>query len=218
MKPKKYEPLIPGYTGHLPLDYFDKKPPSTEALQGGHIPGYSGYVNKIKPENYFGQSFGKITSEINGRQPPLNEEFVTTAQATFVDQTKLRCKKASEIVGVQWAPKQYIRPSDDDISRLGQTVRRVEGWAGTESQHVPPEATQALFIDTEFIQQALPGYTGHNQKVYASNVFGLSFKRAQERARQNLIEDRQTTAEKVRSQCQEVPPLFVSQRNECQNR
>ena len=33
--------------------------------KNGHIPGYSGYVHKIVPENLHGKTFGKITYEIH---------------------------------------------------------------------------------------------------------------------------------------------------------
>ena len=219
MKPKKYEPFIPGYTGHLPLDYFDKKYVASEPLQGGHVPGYSGYVNKIKPENYFGQSFGKITTEINAHNPPLKAEFLTTTQANFVDQTKIKCKKASEIVGVNCPQKNYILPSDEELSQLSQTVRRVEGWETNNSENISPEESHlVLFNNTEFIGNALPGYTGHNRKVYATNIYGLSFKKAQETAQKRLEEDQMEKKERIRNQCEEVPPLFVSKRNGHQNR
>lgn len=211
----KFEPLIPGYTGHIPADYFEKRLPPAEPIKGGHVPGYAGYVNKIKPDNHYGKSFGKITTEINTGQEPIGDRFLTTNQLNFVDQNKIRCKKASEILNVDVPKKQYIQPTEEELKELAETVQKVQDG---EVENAVCDGTvdisevSKLVQNVEFIQTSLPGYTGHNRKVYAANIYGMSYKRAQEAAKNKLEEDKQEVQGKIDAQCAQVPPLFVSRR------
>ena len=60
----------------------------TQNIKAQQIPGYAGYIPKIKSENLYGKSFAKETGiVINGEHivmtgfvPPLEEKFKTTAQ------------------------------------------------------------------------------------------------------------------------------------------
>ena len=212
MEAKKYDPIIPGYTGHIPSDYYDKQIPQIEAIQGGHIPGYSGYVNKIKPENYFGKSFGKITTEINLSQAPLEEKFLSTNQMVYIDQNKIKSKKASEIVGVNYKSKEYIKPSEEELQQLSSTVKKLEDSDCHNSDRKDIENTAPLYDNVEYIHKALPGFTGHNRKVYANNIYSLSFKRAQEEAQVKLKENKEQILKNIEEECSKIPPLFVSKR------
>ena len=217
MESKKFEPFIPGYTGHIPVDYFDKKVPLVEALQGGHIPGYAGYVHKVKPENYHGRSFGRITSEINRDLPQVDDTFITTSKLNFVDQNKIRCKKASEILGVAIPPKDYIQPTDEELKALAATVRRVDPC---ERENQEPEQTVVLeesaklVMGHDYIKDSLPGFTGHNRKVYATNIHGVSYKKAQELAKERLIEEEEACRMRIEDQRTSTPPLFVSKKGQ----
>ena len=56
----------------------------TQNIKAQHIPGYAGYIPKIKSENLYGKSFAKESGmSINNERPtgfemPLNEKYKTT--------------------------------------------------------------------------------------------------------------------------------------------
>ena len=63
----------------------------------GHIPGYSGYVPKIKPENLYGRTFGQITYDVQMGKKDHYERFNTTNKLDFVDSQKIEDKPVSGV-------------------------------------------------------------------------------------------------------------------------
>ncbi len=61
---KRLDFIIPGYTRHIPSNQKENHNPPPQIKRHGHIPGYAGYIPKIKPENLYGKTFGKITYEV----------------------------------------------------------------------------------------------------------------------------------------------------------
>ncbi len=82
----RLEKIIPGYTGHIPERFKEQPVTNTTPEREGHIPGYSGYVNKIKPENLYGKTFGTITYEVQQGEAGDNQIYKTTHKTDFVDQ------------------------------------------------------------------------------------------------------------------------------------
>jgi hypothetical protein len=57
----------------------------TQNIKAQHIPGYAGYIPKIKSENLYGKSFAKETGisinheHVSGFVPPLDDKYQTTS-------------------------------------------------------------------------------------------------------------------------------------------
>ena len=209
MTTKKIDTYLPGYTGHIPKSHFDKIPPTMPTQYEGFIPGYSGYVHKVKPENCFGKSFGQITLQVNNLDHKLDQQFLSTNQVNFIDQNQIKSKKASEIVGVDFKPTEYLKPTDAQLEGLSN-VARIE----KENQQLDtPQQTLPIHFDNiKFIEKSLSGYTGHNRGVYADNVYGCGYKKAQELAVVAKDERMRRVQEKISEKEMEQPPIFVSKR------
>lgn len=117
--------IIPGYSGHIPSSALPKESIPPTHITGGHIPGYAGYVCKIKPENLFGRTFGTITEGVQVNDEIATEPLLTTTQQIFVDQNKIRQKTAAESVGVVPRRPDYTKPTPEELERLSDTLRLV---------------------------------------------------------------------------------------------
>ena len=210
----KFKPFIPGYTGHLPSDFFERPLPEIKPVCEGHIPGYAGFVHKIKQDNYFGKSFGAITSEINQSKPSVSDKYISMNQLTFVDQNKIKVKKASEILKLNLSQKQFIQPSAAEMLNLSKTVKRIEVKAPQTDlgEKVDPQNVTKLVSNTDFIHDSIPGYTGHTSKVYSKNIHGMSFKRAQNESRKMLHQQNTELRSTISKICLREPDIFVSRR------
>ncbi len=68
---------------HIPGIFF-----TTEYLEIG----YQGYIPRVRPENMFGKTYGKLTymalngQTFPGNSPPTDERFKSIAQGSFVNQ------------------------------------------------------------------------------------------------------------------------------------
>ena len=65
IRTNKLDVVIPGYTGYIPQAKLNQETQPDIPRNNGHIPGYSGYVDKIVPENFHGKTFGRITYEVH---------------------------------------------------------------------------------------------------------------------------------------------------------
>ena len=209
MTTNKIDTFLPGYTGHIPKSHFEKQLAVGPIQYEGFIPGYSGYVHKIKPENCFGKSFGQTTLQVKNLDPKLDQQFLSTNQVNFIDQNQIKIKKASEILRVNLKPVEYLKPTDAQLEGLSNITR-----INKENQikEVGDQTTAIKFDNVHFIQNSLSGYTGHNRGVYADNVYGCAYKKAQEIAIQKRdvrVNDLQI---KITEMTIEVPPIFVSKR------
>jgi len=51
---------IPGYTGHQRgVETVDQAPAKAVGMK--HIPGYSGYISGVGPENVYGKTYSRAT-------------------------------------------------------------------------------------------------------------------------------------------------------------
>ena len=90
---------ISGYQGFQPnpvlnqqnMNYRDGPSPSR------HIPGYSGYLPGIKPENVFSKSFGRASSlsltDKIPRASSIPNVYASQNKLTFVDQMNLHAER-----------------------------------------------------------------------------------------------------------------------------
>lgn len=62
---RKIEKVIPGYSGHIPRSDIPEDKVRRLPKGNGHIPGYCGFVQSIKAENFYGKSYGTTTFEVH---------------------------------------------------------------------------------------------------------------------------------------------------------
>lgn len=121
----RLELIIPGYSGHIPSSALPKESIPPTHITGGHIPGYAGYVCKIKPENLFGRTFGTITESVQVNDELSTDPLLTTTQQIFVNQNTIRQKTAAESVGVVPKRPDYVKPTPEELERLSETLKLV---------------------------------------------------------------------------------------------
>merc|ERR1711948_80265 len=90
LKNSKTSYIVPGYTGHLPKS-AQPQPDIPVEDPHGQIPGYCGYIELVKPENIFGQ--------------------------TYVNQSQVRQRTAANIVGVNPLPPNYRAPTGEFVAQ-----------------------------------------------------------------------------------------------------
>jgi hypothetical protein len=72
----------------------------------GKIPGYAGYVHAIKPENLYGNTFGKTTLDVNanhfikGQDFEAKNKYTSSHTTNFIPPSERLQRTAADIVGV----------------------------------------------------------------------------------------------------------------------
>ena len=98
--------VVPGYTGYIPNKGEDLSVYNRKFEKASHIPGYSGYVHGIKPENLHANTFGRITSDVNndnfvkGQDLPPRHKYVSTQNDVNIPPSEMLQRTAADIVGV----------------------------------------------------------------------------------------------------------------------
>ena len=107
-----------GYSGHKSLD---KKPKKVyKIIHSKFIPGYMGYVPSIKPENKFGESYGKETSQSlsgqirKGPDIPSHIRYTSLSREHFIDQSRVKTLPTSLLLGVKDKVFSYKKPLSFD--------------------------------------------------------------------------------------------------------
>ena len=225
MKNGRLDFIVPGYTGHIPSMRDQTETVDIEPLTNGHIPGYAGYVNKIKPENLYGKSFGKITFDIHSDKVEGEKQFQTTAQKTFVDQSTIKTRTAFEIVGVNYQGPSYAQPTSQDVAKLRSTLVMTKGNSWKENRNdedceTPSEKTAKTFTgkatknlshnDENYIEHSLPGYTGHNRKINSENIYGMTYKQAQLMSKNLQTKENDQNKKEMEREVEIIPPVFLN--------
>jgi len=95
---------MPGYTGHIPKIQRDENIQKIEYSK--HIPGYRGYIQSIKSENKFGESYGKLTNKALTNQIDKGNEitpytrYTSTTRETFINQRNVKVQSTAELLGI----------------------------------------------------------------------------------------------------------------------
>jgi hypothetical protein len=105
--------VVPGYTGylyikrrHIPKKVYDEFQGVEKQDAISKIPGYAGYVPAIKPENLYGNTFGKTTldvgntSYVKGQDVDAKHKYVTSHTASHIPPSERLQRTAADIVGV----------------------------------------------------------------------------------------------------------------------
>lgn len=155
----------------------------------GHIPGYSGYVPKIKPENLYGRTFGQITYDVQTGKKDHYERFNTTNQLDFVDSLRAKDKPVS---GVRCLQK-TLKIEKDFRNTLRGNLNDKENVNGDSSQR--------------FQHKTISGYQGHLPGVYAENIFGLTYKDAKEEACKQTEQIKEERTQNFLKESSKIPNL-----------
>ena len=84
-------PHIIGYAGHVPGQLTDNLVNKDSVVPGVDLPGYAGYVFAIKPENIYGKTFSRLTSEVKKEnsyyrnRPHFGDDWNTIARENYKD-------------------------------------------------------------------------------------------------------------------------------------
>ena len=79
--------------------------------------GYSGFVQGVKSENVFGQTYGKTTyasaaREFHvGRDEPANLKYTTTMKSEFINHSTVQHSTIAKLVGVERDEPRFERVS-----------------------------------------------------------------------------------------------------------
>lgn len=96
--------FMPGYTGHIPKVQKNENYQKIEYTK--HIPGYAGYINSIKAENKFGESYGKLTNKAltnqidKGSDVPPYSRYTSSNRENFVNQRNVKSQSTAELLGI----------------------------------------------------------------------------------------------------------------------
>ena len=86
---------IQGYAGHIPGQITDNLVHKTPVVPGVDLPGYAGYVFAIKPENIYGKTFSRLTSEVKKEnsyyrnRPHFDDNWNTISRENYKDPAKV---------------------------------------------------------------------------------------------------------------------------------
>lgn len=224
---------LPGYTGHIPHNYYEEVAAPEPSAPHSQVPGYGGYIPAVQAENLYGTTYGKITlasasgTYPKGRDPTAAQKFKSDYQVEYVDLRTVQEKKAVEVLGVA---------RQQDLPRTVVPVEVANSFWGVEDQEASlkantkafyanpglgeneagerqnPEAAKSLFYGqnpnpTEPMRRGepLPGYTGFSRKVTSCNIFGLTYAQARKTAAEKLQEEQQERAEVLKTRANFVP-------------
>lgn len=130
---------IPGYTGHqrtfeqVDQSYGPKVPQK-------QIPGYAGYIQGVKSEVVFGQTYGltSLASKANtfhkGRDEPANLKYNTIMKSEFIDHATRKHETVAEIVGVNRVSPRFSKPIPPES---------VHAFFGVEAPHINDPTREA---------------------------------------------------------------------------
>merc|ERR1712159_180583 len=145
------------------------------------VPGYSGYIESVKPENIFGKTYGNITYQINcetyhkGQDVGADLRYNSMARDTYVNQSQVIQRTAANIVGVNPLPPNYRAPEGENVAQCEPMQQQLD-----ECRDTLNNGTNYIGLD-----QTIPGYTGHARRIAADNIYGCTFKNAKMNAVQS---------------------------------
>eukprot|EP00340_Litonotus_pictus_P006091 CAMPEP_0170527736 /NCGR_PEP_ID=MMETSP0209-20121228/13209_1 /TAXON_ID=665100 ORGANISM="Litonotus pictus, Strain P1" /NCGR_SAMPLE_ID=MMETSP0209 /ASSEMBLY_ACC=CAM_ASM_000301 /LENGTH=235 /DNA_ID=CAMNT_0010818467 /DNA_START=39 /DNA_END=746 /DNA_ORIENTATION=+ len=105
---------MPGYTGMVPKIQREEKVTKIDYTK--HIPGYRGYIQSVKAENKFGESYGKLTNKAltgqieKGSDLPPHSRYTSTTRENFINQRNVKIQSTAELLGVSSRKDVYKKP------------------------------------------------------------------------------------------------------------
>ena len=224
---------LPGYTGHVPHNYYEEVEQPEPAPPRAQIPGYAGYIPSVQAENLYGTTYGKITYSSatqnfpKGTDHPPANKYKSAYQDQYIDLSTVQEPKAVEVLGVtrKTDPQAVVVPVttanafwgvEDPEAQLRESKRVFFANSAKEAQdpgHTQsPEAAKTVFYgmnpdpaEPQKLGEPVPGYTGFSRKVTACNIFGLTYAQARKNAAERLEEQHQEKAEVLHARANFVP-------------
>jgi hypothetical protein len=194
--------LIPGYTGYIPKNLQEEENVPYEEVKEGHIPGYSGHIEKIKSENLFGKPYGRITYEVHKNIQQNQETYLTMNQEKYVDQNKVQEKP---VFGVKCLSKTL-----EIKKNFRDTMKNTNCF---DKENELPQ-NEEMEYHKRFISKTIPGYSGHISGLYSENIFGSTFKVSQKKAEQEVLQLEENRNNNFNTQINNIPRMFV---DNCKN-
>jgi len=224
---------LPGYTGHVPHNYYEEVEQPEPGPPRAQIPGYAGYIPSVQAENLYGTTYGKISYSSATKNFPKGRDHVpahkykTAYQDQYINLSTVQEPKAADVLGVtrkQDTPTVVVPVTtanafwgvEDEEAELRESKR---AFFDNPAQHQQeegkaqsPEAAKTVFYgmnpeptEPQKLGEPVPGYTGFSRKVTACNIFGLTYAQARKSASERLEEQRQEKAEVLHTRAQFVP-------------
>ena len=207
---------LPGYTGHIPHNYYEEVEQPEAGPPRAQIPGYAGYIPSVQAENLYGTTYGKITYASatknfpKGRDHEPHEKYKTGYQDQFINLSTVQEPKAVDVLGVTRKDdtQKVVVPVETANAFWGVTDEEADLRASkraffnnptrtdeAEGAHQDPEAAKTVFYGMNpkpeepiKLGEPVPGYTGFSRKVTACNIFGLTYAQARKTAAEKLDE------------------------------
>ena len=151
-------------------------------------------MSAIKPENLHAKTFGKLTYDISdsnylkGQDHLPEDKYVSCQIDTHISPSEMLQRTAADIVGVENRKIEIKEPSGfnttgPEIDQFTQTRewRKTSSSLGktsmTKSNVVTKEGKPygILYSYSVELGEPLPGYTGFNKRIVASNIFGKTY-------------------------------------------
>jgi hypothetical protein len=105
---------MPGYTGHIPK--IQREEIINKIQHTKHIPGYGGYIQSVKAENKYGESYGKVTTQSLSKSIPKGNElapysrYTSNMKESFINQRNVNILSTAELLGVSSRKDTYKKP------------------------------------------------------------------------------------------------------------
>lgn len=224
---------LPGYTGHVPHNYYEEVEQPEPGPPHSQIPGYAGYIPSVKSENLYGTTYGKITYASATKDYPRGiehhpaEKYKTAYQDQYINLSTVKEPKAVDVLGVTRKDDKetVVVPVttanafwavEDEEASMRESQRVFFENPGNARQEAgetqSPEAAKTVFYgmnphpaEPQKLGEPVPGYTGFSRKVTSCNIFGLTYAQARKSASERLDEQHHEKAEVLQERAQFVP-------------
>lgn len=152
---RRYIRIMPGYTGHVPGGIDPREAwASLWHFEGGHIPGYAGYVSKVKPENMFGSSFGQLTNAARSADQLTMTQSLSVFQESFRHPAKVGERSKSN-VRVKPLRYNYLKPNEAELAGLKTQLLKTAELAQPAADEKAEENEKTDLID-QFLRETNP--------------------------------------------------------------
>lgn len=220
---RRYLNVTPGYSGHLPGGVDPREVWATKMSRfRSHLPGYTGHISGLRGEGLVGATYGHLTMRSSTGdiiERPGRSEF----QTVFEHPQKVALARSQSVTVLKPA-NNYLQVTDRDISTYSaQFVKRKQKLADVKKLQVLKDikyvvnrfrlgrgaGAKTLRADASqpacnFIEDAIPGYSGHRRKMTSENIFGLTFSESERVAKVFVDKEYDTKLKTIQAHDEEI--------------